>query len=70
MQKTMLYIAGVIFILVATAHVVRLLLEVEILINGWVLPLWFCMLGAVVPVILAWLCFRAIKRLNILGCSE
>jgi len=65
MQKTMLYIAGVIFILVATAHVVRLLLEVEILINGWVLPLWFSMLGAVVPVILAWLCFRATKRLNI-----
>jgi len=53
MQKSMLYLAGIIFVLVATAHIVRLLLEVEILINGWVLPLWFSMLGAVVPVILA-----------------
>jgi len=62
MQKTMLYVAGVIFVLVAIAHIVRLLLEVEIVINGWMLPLWFSVVGSVVPVILAWLCFRAAKR--------
>jgi len=62
MQKIMLYTAGIIFLLVATAHVVRLFLEVEILINGWVLPLWVSGVGAVVPVILAWFCFRAAKR--------
>jgi len=62
MQKTMLYVAGVIFVLVAIAHIVRLLLEVEIVINGWMLPLWFSVVGSVVPVILAWLCFRAANR--------
>jgi len=30
MQRVMLYIAGTIFVLVATAHVVRLLLEVVV----------------------------------------
>jgi len=62
MQRVMLYLAGTIFVLVATAHIVRLLLEVEILINGWVLPLWVSVVGAVVPVSLAWLCFRAARR--------
>jgi len=65
MQKSMLYLAGIIFVLVATAHIVRLLLEVEILVNGWVLPLWVSVVGSVVPVLLAWLCFRAARRLNI-----
>jgi len=65
MQKTMLYIAGMIFVLVAIAHVVRLLLEVEILINGWVLPLWVSLAGSVVPAILAWLCFRAAKTVSV-----
>ncbi len=62
MQRAMLYISGFIFALVAIAHIVRLLLEVEILINGWVLPLWASGVGSVVPVILAWLCFRAARR--------
>lgn len=62
MQRIMLCLAGTIFVLVAIAHIVRLLLEVEILINGWVLPLWVSVGGAVVPVILAWFCFRAARR--------
>jgi len=62
MKRTMLYIAGTIFLLVATAHVVRLLLEVEIVMSGWVLPLWVSVVGAVIPVILAWFCFRAARR--------
>jgi len=62
MQRVMLYLAGTIFSLVAIAHIVRLLLEVGILINGWVLPLWVSVVGAVVPVILAWFCFRAARR--------
>jgi len=62
MQRAMLYIAGAIFVCVAVAHIVRLLLEVEILINGWILPMWVSVGGAVVPVLLAWLCFRAAGR--------
>jgi len=62
MQRIMLYLAGTIFSLVAIAHIVRLLLEVEILVNGWVLPLWVSVVGTVVPVILAWFCFRAARR--------
>jgi len=62
MQRIMLYVAGTIFVLVAIAHIVRLLLGVEILINGWLLPLWVSMAGAFVPVVLAWLCFRAAKH--------
>jgi len=64
MQQVMLYIAGMVFVLVAIAHIMRLLLEVEIVMSGWVLPLWVSVAGAVVPVILAWLCFRAARRQN------
>ncbi len=62
MQKAVLYLVSVVFVLVAAAHVVRLLLGVEIVIQGWVMPLWFSGIGVLIPLLLAWLCLRAAKR--------
>ncbi|MDQ6986212.1 MAG: hypothetical protein Q9M25_00200 [Mariprofundaceae bacterium] len=62
MQKAVLYLVGVVFLLVAAAHVVRLLLAVEIVIQGWILPLWVSAIGVAVPLVLAWLCLRTARR--------
>ncbi len=62
MQRAVLYLVGVVFLLVSAAHVVRLILQVEILINGWILPLWASLPGALVALLLAWLCLREARR--------
>jgi len=62
MQRTMLYLSGIIFSLVAVAHIVRVLLEVEIVIDSWRLPLWISPVAALISVLLAYLCSRAATR--------
>lgn len=59
MQRAMLYLSGSLFALVAVAHVMRLVLNVKIVIQGWSVPLWTSALAIVLTVMLAWLCFRA-----------
>ena len=59
MQRLMLYLSGSVFGLVACIHVVRLLLHLEIVIQGWVVPLWTSAVAAIAAVVLAWLCLRA-----------
>ena len=62
MQRAVLYLVGFVFLLVSAAHVVRLILQVEILINGWLLPLWTSLLAAFVALLLAWLSLREARR--------
>lgn len=62
MQRLMLYLSGSVFLLVAVAHVTRLVMGLQIVIQGWVLPLWFSIPAAVAGVVLGWLCFRAAGR--------
>jgi len=62
MQRAVLYLVGVVFLLVSAAHVVRLILQVEILINGWLLPLWTSLPAAFVTLLLAWLSLREARR--------
>jgi len=62
MQRFVLYLAGSVFLLVAVAHIVRLLLGVQILIQGWVVPLWISAIAAAITVVLGWLCLRVAGR--------
>ncbi|MDX8391822.1 MAG: hypothetical protein R8K53_04550 [Mariprofundaceae bacterium] len=62
MQKAVLYLVGIVFLLVAAAHVVRLLLAVKIVIGGWIAPLWISGIGIAIPLLLSWLCLRAARR--------
>ena len=59
MQRNVLILVGVIFLLVAAAHVARVLLKVEVLIGGWPLPIWASQPAALALILLAYLCFRA-----------
>ena len=39
-QRTFLRIAGIVFVLVAVLHAVRLLWQWDVVIAGWVVPPW------------------------------
>jgi len=58
MQRTLLIVAGVIFSLVAAIHITRFVMEIEVVIGGWPLPLWASLPAAVILILLAFLFFR------------
>ncbi len=41
MKNTALKVAGIIFLLVAIIHLLRLILKLEVIIAGHVVPMWF-----------------------------
>lgn len=48
-----LTVAGIVFTIVAIVHLLRLLFSWEILIGGYVIPMWFSILGLIIAAILA-----------------
>ena len=57
-MKPFTAIASIVFVLVAVAHLLRLLSGAEIVLNGRMLPMW---VSAIVPVLsagLAWMLWR------------
>ena len=48
-----LRVAGVIFALVGLLHLLRLVLQVEVLIGGYEMPMWMSGVGFVVPLMLS-----------------
>jgi len=59
MQRVLLIIGGMVFSLVAAAHITRLMMEVEVVIGGWPLPMWASLPTALILILLAFLFFRA-----------
>ena len=57
-QKTFSLAAGLIFLLIAVMHVLRLVLRWEVVLNGWIVPLW---VSAVAIVIAAYLAFAGLR---------
>lgn len=51
-QKTFSLIAGIIFTIVALVHVARLAQGWDILIDGWLVPMWVSWIGLIIPGIL------------------
>ncbi|MDH3646333.1 MAG: hypothetical protein OER80_06135 [Gammaproteobacteria bacterium] len=51
-------LAIVLFGLVTLAHLLRLLLSTEIVIENWQVPMWVSLLGVIVPATVALLLFR------------
>jgi len=63
MKDTALKVAGVIFFLVAMAHLLRLIMKFDIIIAGYALPTWFSILGFVLPLLLSLWMFKSQKDL-------
>jgi hypothetical protein len=52
-------VAGLVFLIVAIAHLCRVLLGWTVLVNGWTVPIWMSVVAVLVAGFLA---FEAIKR--------
>ena len=44
--------------LVAVVHILRLALGVEVVVDGWVAPMWVSIAGALIPAGLVYLIYR------------
>ena len=57
-QKTFSVVVGLIFILIAIMHGLRLAFRWEVVLNGWSVPMW---VSAVAFLIAAYLAFESLK---------
>lgn len=55
-------IAGAVFLLVAIAHLLRLIFSMDVIIGGWAVPLWFSVFGFILTLLLAVWIFKSIKN--------
>ena len=58
-QKAFSLVAGLIFLLVAAVHLVRLVLKWSVIFNGWAVPMWISWIALVVAGFLA---FEGLRR--------
>ena len=64
LAKATLRISGAIFLLVAIAHLVRLLFKVELTVGGYTIPLWVSAVGFSVLATLSFAIFKALSELK------
>jgi hypothetical protein len=60
-------LAALIFSLVALSHLLRLVLRVEVLVGGAVMPMWVSVVGLVVTAALAAALWRESRSTNLPG---
>lgn len=53
--------AGVIFLLVSFLHLMRLIFKIEVIVAGFVLPLWLSFIGFAIAILLFVWMFKAVK---------
>jgi hypothetical protein len=58
-QKAFSLVAGLLFLLVAVAHLLRLLLRWSVILNGWTVPMW---VSAIALVVAGFLAFEGFRR--------
>lgn len=61
MKDTALKVAGVIFLLVSIMHLLRVILKPEAMVAGFILPIWFSILGFIFTLLLSLWMFKSIK---------
>ena len=57
-MKPFTAVASIVFILVAAAHLLRLLADVEIAFNGRTVPIWISPIVSILSAGLAWMLWR------------
>lgn len=57
-MKTGTLLSIIVFVLVAIAHVLRLIYGAEVTVEGTSIPQWVSILGVIVPALLAFLLWR------------
>jgi hypothetical protein len=61
MKDTALKVSGVIFFVVAVVHLLRIILKVEAIIAGYVIPMWWSIFGFIIPLLLSLWMFKSLK---------
>ena len=64
-EKTFLYIVGIIFGVVAIAHLLRVFLGADLIIFEWHAPLWISWIGTAVGAFLSYMSFHLAATLKI-----
>ena len=47
---------------VSAAHLLRIIFQVEIIIGGFIIPIWVSIFGFIIPLVLALLLWREIRK--------
>lgn len=63
-----LHVAGALFWLVATLHLLRVLFEIDVIIGGWVVPPWSSGIAVMTFGALGWWMMRLAHSGNPPGC--
>ena len=61
-QKTFVLLAGVIFAIVALAHLLRILMGWSIVIDNWTVPMWLSWIALVIAGVLSYFGFSLVSR--------
>lgn len=62
MQRVLLMLGGSMCYIVAVVHIARFAMSVQVLIDGWELPVWISLPAALVLIILSYLFFKAAEK--------
>jgi len=57
-MKPVTTIAVLLLVAISIAHLLRLILQVDIVANGMNIPVWLSILGCIVPAVLAFMLWR------------
>lgn len=63
-ERGYMLVVGVLFTIIAAAHLMRLFSSAQITIMGWAVPLWLSWVGVIVTAYLAYTSFRFAARLK------
>ena len=63
-ERSYLLIAGIVFSVVAAAHLLRVFLGIDLVIGTWAAPLWLSWFGLAVTTYLAYMSFRLAMRMK------
>lgn len=66
-EKHFTFVTGLIFLLIAILHVLRLVYGWKAVIGGWMVPMWLSWVALVIAAYLAYTGFRLSKKLSGLG---
>ena len=61
-MKPLLTIVSIIFMGISMAHLLRLIFQVDIIIGGFIIPIWVSILGFIIPLMLALLLWRENRK--------
>jgi len=61
-MKPLLTIVSILLMVVSAAHLVRLIFQLDIIMGGFIIPIWVSIFGFIITLVLAMLLWRENKK--------